>query len=475
MQQYFILISGRWFTSKELAGPWTFTAPDKLPADFKNIPPGSACDDVLADVAGTAPAKEAVYDAQIPQMAEVDRSGTTTQVEYDGQPQFEPIDNTGMDYAVNTSTAIIRLNGQYYACDRGVWFISGTPYGPWEVCISVPDVIYTIPPRYPIYGVRYVRVYTYTPDVVYVGYTAGYTGCYVYGRTVVYGTGYHYHPWRGHAYYARPWTWGFNVCYDPWTGWSCNAGWGRPYGWYAHQTRDEHAGWWGPAENHPVYRSAERPVYREGYNPAYRRPAAAAPAENSPGKTGRTFGVQRPATLYDSRGSNIRRPIASEQLKPGRTPVQPMQPIAPAETRPMVRPVTPPVQQVETRPMVRPATPPVQQVETRPMVRPATPPVPQVEPSPASIPGPRITTHPSPNQNNVYATPDGSILRSTPQGWQQRTQNSWQNTGNTQAKQAAVHDSEVRQRTAERTSNFTPPAPAPRPAPSNNGRKDGRK
>jgi len=460
-QQYYILISGRWFTAKGLTGPWTFTAPDKLPADFKNIPPGSACDNVLADVAGTAPAKEAVYDAQIPQMAEVDRSETTTQVEYDGEPQFEPIENTGMDYAVNTSAAVIRVNGQFYVCDRGVWFVSGTPYGPWEVCINVPDIIYTIPPSCPLFGVRYVRVYNFTPDFAYVGYTAGYTGCYIYGRTVVYGTGYNYHSWHRHAYYPRPWTWGFNVDYDPWTGWSINSGWGQPYGWIVRPARTERAGWWGPAENHPVYHSAAKPVYREGSNPAYHRTVEHPTLAKAPDNGRRTAGVQRPATLYDLRGTGIRRPVASEPPRPGRTPAQPQpQPAIPRDPRTMVRPVMPPVSQIETRPAVRPALPPV----------------PQPEPRPALIPAPRIETRNSPSQNNVYAAPDGSILRSTPQGWQQRTQNTWQNTTNTPAQQATVHDSEIRQRAAERTSSFTaPPPPRPAPPASSSGRDGGRK
>jgi len=153
-QRRFILISGRWYTALSITGPWVFIASDKLPEDFKNIPPGSECDDVLASVAGTIPAKEAIFDAQIPQMAEVDRSDATTQVEYDGDPQFDPIENTGMDYAVNTSAAVIRVNGRYYNCDGGIWFDGASPFGPWEVCINVPEVIYTIPSRCPVYNVR---------------------------------------------------------------------------------------------------------------------------------------------------------------------------------------------------------------------------------------------------------------------------------------------------------------------------------
>ena len=132
-QQRFILISGRWYTAKSVTGPWAFISSDKLPEDFKNIPPGSECDDVLASVAGTVPAKEAVFDAQIPQMAEVDRTQEASQVEYDGDPQFEPIESTGMDYAVNASASVIRVYGRYYYCDRGIWFEGASPFGPWIV------------------------------------------------------------------------------------------------------------------------------------------------------------------------------------------------------------------------------------------------------------------------------------------------------------------------------------------------------
>ena len=445
-QKRFILISGRWYTAKSITGPWVFIASDKLPDDFKNIPPGSECDDVLASVAGTIPAKEAIFDAQIPQMAEVDRSEATTQVEYDGDPQFDPIENTGMDYAVNTSTAVIRVNGRYYSCDRGIWFDGASPFGPWEVCIDVPEVIYTIPSSYPVYNVRYVRVYNYTSDVVYVGYTAGYTGCYVYGRTVVYGTGYNYHPWYRHNYYARPWTWGFNVHYDPWIGWSFGAGWGQSHGWFAHRSNDVHSGWWGSAEYRPVYHPATKPVYREGYHPVYRQIGSSTPVVRSSNEIRRTSGVTRSATLYDNRSSGVRRPIAIGTPKPSRevmrtSPTVQRQP----ESRPVARPVAPPVPQPEPQPVPRSEAP--RQLETRPITMPATP---------------RIVTRPSTKENNVYAAPNGNIMRSTPQGWQQRDQNTWKKAGETPAKQAIVHDSNVRQRAAERSSNPRTSTPAPK-------------
>jgi hypothetical protein len=466
-QQRFILISGRWYTAKATSGPWKFIASDKLPEDFKNIPPGSECDDVLASVAGTIPAKEAVFDAQIPQMAEVDRTGTTTQVEYDGDPQFDPIENTGMDYAVNTSTAVIRVDGRYYDCDRGIWFESASPFGPWMTCTEVPEVIYTIPSSCPVYNVRYVRVYNYTPDVVYVGYTSGYTGCYIYGRTVVYGTGYNYHPWYKHNHYARPWTWGFNVHYDPWTGWSLGAGWGQSHGWFPHHSNAAYAGWWGPSDYHPVYRTAARPVYREGFHPVYRKTEPSPPQVRLPNEVRRTSGVTRSATLYDNRSSSVRRPTANVNLKDPKQaarviPAVPRQP----ESRPTGRLGTPIVPQPVTQPA------PVQ-VTPRERPQPETPPTARQVAPPSAQPVPRIVTRPSIQENNVYAAPNGKIMRNTPQGWQQRDQNAWKKADETPAKQEIIRDSQVRQRAAERSSSSRP-ARAPQSGQKRNSDDKGR-
>ena len=66
--------------------------------------------------------------------------------------------------------------GLYYAVENGVWFTAARLAGPWRVAVSVPAVVYAIPPSSPLHYVTYVRVYYATPDVVYVGYTAGYVG-----------------------------------------------------------------------------------------------------------------------------------------------------------------------------------------------------------------------------------------------------------------------------------------------------------
>jgi len=131
-----------------------------------------------------------------------------------------------------------------------------------DVCVSVPYDVENIPPSSPVHHVRYVYIYDYTPDIVYVGYTPGYTGCYIYGPTVVYGTGYYYHSWYGTYYYPRPRTFGYHMYYDPYNGWSIGFSmpiW-RPYSWYSWYYYDNpryhyhyYGGYWGPPAYHPPY------------------------------------------------------------------------------------------------------------------------------------------------------------------------------------------------------------------------------
>ncbi len=234
-QYIYILLSGRWFTAQTRNDPWVYVAPDKLPADFQRIPPGCAKGDVLAHVAGTEAAQDAVLDNYVPQTANVDRKkAQPPKVAYDGEPKFEPVEGGQITYAVNTSSAVLQVNNQYYCCENAVWYSSSSPSGPWEVCIAVPPVIYTLPPSCPVYPVKYVYVYDHDDDYVYCGYTPGYVGCYPLSGAVVFGTGYVYPAWNGSVYYPRPATFGFSAHYNAYTGnWGFTVGAAGPNGWVA--------------------------------------------------------------------------------------------------------------------------------------------------------------------------------------------------------------------------------------------------
>lgn len=209
---YYVLISGRWFKSSSLYGPWAYVPTGKLPADFAKIPPDGPKSNVLLSVAGTPQAQEAVIASTIPQTATVYRDQAKLTVDYVGAPSFVAIPGTSLFYAANTPTPVIMVNAKsYYACENGIWFVSTTASsGPWTVATSVPAVIYTIPPISPIHYVTYVYVYSFTPNVVYMGYTPGYMGVIIApGGVVVYGTGYVYPPVVvGTTYVSYPTTYG---------------------------------------------------------------------------------------------------------------------------------------------------------------------------------------------------------------------------------------------------------------------------
>jgi hypothetical protein len=259
-QRYYLLLSGRWYRSEGVVGEltWNHVPNDELPQPFAEIPEDSVNAPVLAQVADTQAARDAVLDNTIPQTAAIDRNDTSFEVHYDGEPDFAPIEDIQVAYAQNTAAAVFRYGSRYYACDDGVWYASASPTGGWEVATEVPDAIYRIPADNPHYNVTYVKLYDVTPEVVYVGYTPGYYGSYYAYGTVVYGTGWYYRPWYGPYYYPRYPTWGFHVTYNPWTGWGFGVSWTNgPFRF----TFSTGGAWWGVGG----FRPYPRPYVRGGY------------------------------------------------------------------------------------------------------------------------------------------------------------------------------------------------------------------
>jgi len=304
-QNHYILLAGRWYSSKSLKdGDWAFCEPVDLPEDFSKIPEESTMATVRPSIPGTPEAQTALLEQSIPQTATVDRETATVEVTYDGNPEFKKIEGTDVSYAVNTDKSVLLINDKYYCVDDGIWFVSDKSTGPWEVSVIRPDEVDDIPPEEPVYNVKYVYVYDYTPTVVYVGYLPGYTYSYVYGGVVVYGTGYYYYPWYGYYYYPRPVTYGYGVHYSPYTGWgfsvSIRVGWGyHPYS----------RGYWGARGYHRGYRHGYHRGYRHGYNRGYARGARAGYAAGSRNSNrnvynNRNNGVQHTGNARNTRATN---------------------------------------------------------------------------------------------------------------------------------------------------------------------------
>ncbi len=423
-QKYYVLMSGRWYASAKLEGPWSYIASDKLPGDFAKIPEGSEKDNVLVSVPGTPAAQQAVMDAQIPQTAKVDRATATCTVKYDGEPKFEKIEGTSLDLAMNTASTVLRADKKYYCVENGVWFVANSPTGPWSVSDTRPQDVSNIPASSPAYNTKYVYVYESTPEVVYVGYTPGYMGCYVYGPTVVYGTGYYYSPWYGPYYYPRPVTYGFSMHYNPWCGWSMGFHFSVGYfSFHSYGYGGYYGGYWGP----PMYRPPYYPPYHGGmYGP--RGPTYVNNNVNiNINNTNNIYNRRTDVTTRDINRTERPVPGTKPATRPstGQRPTTGQQPVAkpgqPANPAGGQRPATKP--STGQQPNAKPA--PGQQPSTRPATKPSTGQQPSTRPAPSAQPAKRPAQ--STSQNNVYADKSGNVYQRTDNGsWNQRSNNQWQ-------------------------------------------------
>jgi hypothetical protein len=231
---FYFLVAGRWFHSASLDGPWTFATPT-LPEDFKHISVEHPRSRVLASVPGTRQATEAVLLATIPRTARVNKKELKApEVIYQGEPQFTPVDGAakGVEQAVNTDKQIVKYGDLYYMCFQGVWFMSRSASGPWEVASSIPQQIYTIPASSPIHNVTYVTVEDDDDEWVTFAYVAAYTGMMIGWGCAMWGTGWYYPPYAYYggfypAYFPYGHTYGMGAWYNPYTG-----GYGRGAGVY---------------------------------------------------------------------------------------------------------------------------------------------------------------------------------------------------------------------------------------------------
>lgn len=319
---FYYLTSGRWFTATSALGPWTF-ATYTLPADFAQVPPGSPAGSVLASVPGTPEAEDAVLIAQIPTTVTVDaaQAAAEVKVSYVGEPQFQPIEGTSMQYAVNTPNKVIEVGSQYYMCYQGVWFVSSSAQGPWQTAQTVPQVIYTIPPSSPVYNVTYVTQVSASDGNVQASYTAGYMGMFVAGAAigaiVASGTGYYYPPYMyGGYYYPYAATYGYHT-YNPYTG--AYAYGGAAYGPYG-------SAHWGTSYNPNTGTYARGATAStaygsrsvgEAYNPYTGAYGATRQGSNAYGSWGQSVVSKNGNTAYTQHASNAYGSAGSIQTSSG--------------------------------------------------------------------------------------------------------------------------------------------------------------
>jgi hypothetical protein len=295
-RKLYFLSAGRWFTAERLSGPWS-AASENLPDEFNNIPLEHDKARVLSSVPGTSEAEAAVLLAAVPRKATVDRNTASVTVIYEDTPEFIVIKGTTSPvyYAINSPYSVFRVDNRYYAVHNGIWFVADSAHGPWLVCVSVPQVLYSIPANHPKHNVTYVYIYDTTPDTVVVGYTSGYSGTYVATTGVImFGLGYwighddyynHYHHYHYHSHY---YAYGSAARYDYYHGGYYHSA--RYYG-----PRGGASGWAGydPGSGRYYRGGVASGPYgnafaREAYNPYTNRYAAQAGAKTPYSSWGRT-------------------------------------------------------------------------------------------------------------------------------------------------------------------------------------------
>jgi hypothetical protein len=223
--RYYFLVSGRWFQSERLRGPWAHEI--MLPEAFAAIPSDHPKARVRASVPGTDEARLAALEALIPRRATIRRdAGDNVDVTYFGEPSFELITGTTVSRVINSANDVLLADGRYYLCLNAVWYVSDEADGPWEVADLIPASIYTIPASSPSYHVTNVHVYESDDETVSTGYTGGYVGLYVGFGIAMYGTGWYYPPYYYYDpfyhpypyYYPYPYSYGSRAYYNPNTG-----------------------------------------------------------------------------------------------------------------------------------------------------------------------------------------------------------------------------------------------------------------
>lgn len=236
--RWFYLAAGRWFTTRKLdKGPWSYTA--FPPEPFKAIPEDHALAAVRASVPGTVEAKMAALEALLPtRVTAAVGDAPPVDVEFAGEPRFEPIAGTSVSRAVNTSFDVLGVASRYYLLYQGVWYEGAAPVGPWSVAASLPDAIYAIPPSSPAYHMTQVTIAAATQDKVTYSYPASYSSStYVVYGVPYYGTGWYYYPWIWDDYYYPYWggSYGHGSWYNPVTGgYGSRSVWYGPYGGYSY-------------------------------------------------------------------------------------------------------------------------------------------------------------------------------------------------------------------------------------------------
>ncbi len=151
---YYLRVQDWWLQAENLEGPWEYAR--KLPDDMKKAEEyvvTKTQDQTLQNrqsSQSTQPSlKEAGKKAELPVVYV--SFAPAELVETKGEPQYNPIPGTGLEYATNTNGNIFRLASESYILISGRWFKAASLNGPWAFvsATDMPPDFAKIPPDSP--------------------------------------------------------------------------------------------------------------------------------------------------------------------------------------------------------------------------------------------------------------------------------------------------------------------------------------
>jgi hypothetical protein len=136
-KRFYLRVQDWWLQAKEIEGLWEYAT--KLPDDMKKAEESIVSQNQAQNPEGQQTKqqpslKESGKKAEIPMVYVV--FGPAELIEIKGEPRFNAIVGTGLEYVANTTGNIFRLNGEYYLLISGRWFKGATLDGPWTFLSS---------------------------------------------------------------------------------------------------------------------------------------------------------------------------------------------------------------------------------------------------------------------------------------------------------------------------------------------------
>ena len=129
-QKTYILLSGRWFEAPSLDGPWAFVAPEKLPRRFRQDPRGLPGGQRARVGAGHRRGEGRAARRPDPADGDDQAQPGDARGHVRRDPQFKPIEGTKLEFAVNTSSSVIKLDSTVLLLPPGGVVRGGRPAGP---------------------------------------------------------------------------------------------------------------------------------------------------------------------------------------------------------------------------------------------------------------------------------------------------------------------------------------------------------